>query len=112
MDDVVIPQIEPSFDIESEKPDVVKQQELEQSFIEKQLKSEVNNSQFPLLRKELEGYIEKYGDVTVLAGLIESDFAHQAKAHAIVVSELKGLLNVIDQIGGVDEQEVENGDGR
>jgi pyruvate carboxylase len=105
MEDVVIPQLSSSFDVEAEKPLDVKTQELEQKAIERDLISEIENANFPVIRQHFEELITSYGDVRTLVELSDKDFISEARAKAVIVKELKDLLAVIDQIGGVDGED-------
>lgn len=103
MDDEVIL---PSFDIEQDKPLAVVTEENEQQKSERLIKLEVQDPKFPMLRAHWEGIAEQYGDISVLAGLPSEDFEVVVKTKAAIVSEIRDLLGVIDQISQVD------GDGK
>ena len=102
MDDVVVPQLDPSFDVEAEKPLDVVTQEQEQKAIELALTKEVSDPKFPLIRQHFLHLIESYGDVRTLVGLSDKGFVAEARAKAVLVKELQDLVAGLDQLSEVD----------
>lgn len=104
--EVVVPQLEPSYDVEADKPLEVVNQELEQKAIERDLKAETEKPQFPLIRQHFVDLINSYNSVRTLVGLSDKGFVSEARAKAAIVNELEDLLSAIDQLS-----EVDSGDG-
>jgi len=103
MEDVVVPQLEPSFDVEAEKTEDVLTQEQEDMVIEKLINKEVKDKKFPVIRQEIQSLIDKYDSVSELVNVPASEAHGQIIGRAFVVSELKSLLDAIDQKVEVDD---------
>lgn len=92
--DVVLPEM--SFDIESEKPEEVINEEQQQKAIERMLGKEAQNSQFPLIRQHIENLIEVYSDLSVFTQIPDAERSSQVLARAMFVSEMRDLLHIVD----------------
>jgi hypothetical protein len=104
-DEVVLPQLEPSVDVQELQDGSVIEQENEQKALEVRLRNEVEHPNFPIIRQHFEQLIKDYGNVATLVDLSEQKFVAEARAKAVIVKELQDLLTAIDQLTEVDVQD-------
>lgn len=105
MEDVVLPELEPAFNVDDEKSLDVVTAEQEQLIVERLVSKEVKDKKFPLIRQELQGLVDKYDSVTSLVGIPAAELPSQVVGRAFVVSEITQLLSAFDQIIEADDGE-------